>query len=152
MFAGAGQPAAEPVNAPVRRGVSSGIQRLDVSIEKAGSNIRLCLCGTLDSASAASAYDLIVASAVVPTRQLHLDLNGLDAATRAGCRAIHVAAKLLHSRSGRMSIFGAKPNVEAVLKNTGFDNLIQFQDGEAPSAVAASTLDASSPNRLRDVA
>ncbi len=132
MSAGAGCPATAPFNAAWRRHVAPAARRLDASIEHRGSTARLCLRGTLDMASAASVYDIIVASAAAPVSLLHVDLSGLEAATRAGCRAINVAAKLLHHRGGRLTIFGARPNVEPVLTNTGFDALIDFRDGIAP--------------------
>jgi anti-anti-sigma factor len=128
MFAGAGQQGAVPFNPTP--GASSRIRRLDLSIEDAGSCLRLRLRGRLDCGSAASAHDTIVASAA-SGRRVHLDLSGVDAATRAGCRAIFVAAKLLHGRGGRITIIGARPNVRLVLGKAGFDAVIEFRDGVA---------------------
>lgn len=150
MFAGAGQQGAVPFDATVRNGVSPDTPRLEVSIEAAGSNTRLRLRGTLAASSAASAYDAIVAAAAAPGRQVHLDLSGLEDATRAGCRAVLVAAKLLHGRGGRMTIFGARPRVELVLKNAGFDAVLRFRDASAPSGGASAQGPTSS--RLHEVA
>lgn len=138
MFIRACRTADVPVNAPLNHSVSRNCRHLEVSLEAAGSVTRICLNGRLDTASAAFAYDTIIAAAAVPTRRLLMDLNALHAATRAGCRSIHVAAKLLHGRGGRMIIFGASPDVAQVMANTGFDNLIEFLDGSSPSAATAS--------------
>ncbi len=138
MFNRAGHKAAVPFNAPSHEGVPGNCRHLEVSLETAASVTRVCLSGTLETASAAFAYDTIVAAAAAPTRRLLLDLNSLRAATRAGCRSIHVAAKLLHGRGGRMIIFGAGPQVAEVMANTGFDNLIEFRNGVSPSAATAS--------------
>ena len=135
MFAGAGQQGTVQLNAAAR--VSPGTRRLEVSIEEAGSRARVSLHGILDSASAASVYDAIVATAAVPGRRLQMDLSGLDAATRTGCRAIFVAAKLLHGRGGGVTIFGARPNVLRILANAGFDALLEFRDGAVPDEAAA---------------
>lgn len=135
MRAAAGRPAAVPFNAARPQGVPPATHGLDISVEHTGTNARLCLRGTLDMASAASVYDTIIASASLPVRQLHVDLSGLDAATRAGCRAINVAAKLLHNRGGRLTIIGARPNVKPALTDTGFDILMEFRPGSAPCCV-----------------
>lgn len=131
-FAGAGQQGAVRINAAPRPGTAPAPRRLDFSIDHAGSGTRLCLRGTLDTTTAAAAYDEIIAAAAVPGRQMRLDLSGLDAATRAGCRAIFVAARLLHFHGGRTTVYGARPNVAAVLKNAGFDAVLEFHDGAAP--------------------
>ena len=152
MFAGAGQQGAVPSNATVQHGISPSARRLEVSIEDAGASTRFCLRGVLDTSSAASAYDTIVACAAAPSRRVHLDLSGVDAASRAGCRAIYVAAKLLHGRGGRMTIFGARPKVASVLKGAGFDAVFEFCDGVAPSDVACAAGEGPPPSRHREVA
>jgi anti-anti-sigma factor len=128
LFTDAGRQRAVPFNATVQPGVPPDTRRLEISIEDAGPDIRLGLRGTLDTSISSSVYDAIVASAAAPSGQVHLDLSGLYAATRAGCRAIYVAAKLLYGRGGRMTIYGASPNIELVLKNAGFDALLEFRE------------------------
>lgn len=132
-IAGARQAAAEPFASSQAQGVS----RLTLSYDIAGPVTRLTLTGTLDSASVAPAYDTIVAAAMAPTTTFHLDLVGLRRASRAACRPIHVAARLLHVRGGRMIIHGARPEVEQALKNNGFDSQLSFSDAPAPAAIDA---------------
>ena len=52
-----------------------------------------------------------------------------------------------YGRGGRMTIFGARPNVARVLTDTGFDAVIDFCVGVAPSPA----IDSSGRNR-RDTA
>jgi len=138
MFTGAVRPKTVPGDTPASSFKQPHTRRLNLAVEIAGPITRLSLRGILDMASAASTYDTIVASAEAPTLQVYLDLNDLETATRAGCRAIRVAAKLLQRRGGQMTIYGAHPSVEALLVNSGFDSLIEFGRGIAPSIVATS--------------
>jgi hypothetical protein len=86
MFAGAGQQGAFAC-ATAARGTLPGSRRLTVLIETAGAIAHVSLRGTLDTSTAASAYDRIVGSAAAPARRVDVDLTGLEAATRAGSRA-----------------------------------------------------------------
>jgi anti-anti-sigma factor len=149
MFAGAGQQGAFAC-ATAARGTLPGSRRLTVLIETAGAIAHVSLRGTLDTSTAASAYDRIVGSAAAPARRVDVDLTGLEAATRAGCRAIFVAAGLLRGRGGRLTILGARADVERMLRNAGFDAVIEFRDGAAPSERATSPV--SVPSGLRGAA
>jgi anti-anti-sigma factor len=137
MFAGAGQQGAIPSGTTARRGPDT-TRRLELLIETADPGTRLSLRGTLDTTTGASVHDWIVGSAAMPPHRVHLDLSGLEAATRAGCRAIFVAARLLHRRGGGLAIHGARPDVERVLGNAGFVAVIAVGDGAAPSDHARS--------------
>lgn len=125
MFAGAGQQGAVPSDTVARRGRDN---RLEVLIETADPGTRIALRGTLDTTTAAPVYDRIVGAAAVPPHRVHLDLSGLEAATRAGCRAIFVAARLLHRHGGGLTILGARPEIGRILRNAGFDAVIAFRD------------------------
>ena len=99
---------------------------MEVSIENAGPFGRVYLHGRLTTATASGVYDAIVGLGSEPSGKVVVHAEGLEAATRAGCRAIIVAAKLLSVRRGKLVICGANDAVKRVLSKAGFDYLITF--------------------------
>lgn len=109
---------------------------MDISIRSAGPVLEVRLSGTLDAKAASTAYGTIVGIAASRFSQVHLDLGDLEGASRAACRAIFVAAKLLQTHGGRMRITGARPEVLRILRNAGFDAVITFDAASADAAAS----------------
>lgn len=100
---------------------------MEITIENAGQFSSVRLYGNLDSQGAGSVYDTIVGFGSTGPGHVVLHLGAVTSATRAGCRVIFVAAKLLQVRTGeKMLICDAPPNVAQLLRNAGFAHCIEI--------------------------
>lgn len=107
---------------------------MEISIENAGPYNS----GRLDSRRAASIYDAVVGLGSLRPGRVVLNLGSVTHATRAGCRAIFVAAKMLHTRTGvKLCIEDASPDMEELLEQAGFDHLITVHRHPAESIMRA---------------
>lgn len=101
---------------------------MEISIENAGPYNCVRLYGRLDSRGAASIYDAVVGLGALEPGRVVLNLGAVTHATRAGCSAIFVAAKMLHTRTGaKLCVVDAAPDMERLLERAGFDHLITVQ-------------------------
>lgn len=114
---------------------------MKIKIEKVGQNKCVRLCGRLDSQGAGSVYDAVVDLGAMSSGRVVLDLGSVTSATRAGCSAIFVAAKLLHFRTGsNLQVCEASPEVGSVLLNAGYAHLIQVLDRKGQPSLTESHL------------
>lgn len=111
---------------------------MEISIENAGPYNRVRLYGQLDSKGAGSVYDTIVELGSLGPSKVVVDAAAVTHATRAGCRALIVAAKMHHARTGeKLLIYGASGEMASILGGAGFDHLIEIHQGPHPVAAFA---------------
>ncbi|MEM1274061.1 MAG: STAS domain-containing protein [Pseudomonadota bacterium] len=112
---------------------------MEISIENAGPFTRVRLYGRLDGKGMGSIYDTIVGLGSLGPGKLIVNLSDVDQATRAGTRALIIAAKMRHTRIGeKLVIEDASPEIAAVLKGSGVDHFIEVTiRSELQSHVAA---------------
>lgn len=111
---------------------------MEISIEYAGPYNSVRLYGQLDSKGAGSIYDMIVELGVLGPGKVVVNAAAVTHATRAGCRALIVAAKLHHARTGeKLLIHGATGEMASILGGAGFDHLIVIHQGPYPVAAFA---------------
>ncbi|MEM9573589.1 MAG: STAS domain-containing protein [Pseudomonadota bacterium] len=111
---------------------------MEISIENAGPYHSVRLCGRLDSKGAGSIYDTIVELGALGPGKVVVNTADVTHATRAGCRALIVAAKLHHARTGeKLLIYGASGEMSSILGGAGFDHLILIHQGPHPVAAFA---------------
>lgn len=87
------------------------------------------VAGTLDSRSCAELSRVMLDQIRAGWRKLTLDVSGLDRATRSGIAPLVVAARLLQGVRGQLRICGARPNVEAQLRQ-GFPEHLLMVDAD----------------------
>ncbi|MCY4333458.1 MAG: hypothetical protein OXC60_02135 [Litoreibacter sp.] len=112
---------------------------MKVSIEKTGPVTRVRLQGRLDSKGMGSVYDSIVNLGSIEPGKVMVYLSEVEQATRAGTKALIVAAKLLHTRTGeKLLVHDASRDIAAILEGSGYDHLFDVKlRCEAQSDVAA---------------
>lgn len=111
---------------------------MEISIENAGPYNSVRLYGQLDSKGAGSIYDTIVRLGALGPGKVVVNAAAVTHATRAGCRALVVAAKMLHTRTGeKLQIDGASAEMVTIIEGAGFDHLITIQQGPDPVAAFA---------------
>ncbi|MEO0697828.1 MAG: hypothetical protein AAFY84_17225 [Pseudomonadota bacterium] len=111
---------------------------MEVSIENAGPYNSVRLYGQLDSKGAGSIYDTIVGLGALGPGKVVVNVAAVTHATRAGCRALIVAAKMLHTRTGeKLLIDGASAEMVSILGGAGFDHLIVIHQSSHPVAAFA---------------
>ncbi len=109
---------------------------MEISIENAGPYNSVRLHGQLDSKGAVSIYDTIVELGALGPGKVVVNATTVTHATRAGCRALIVAAKMHHARTGeKLLICGASGEMASILGGAGFDHSIEVHQG--PHLVAA---------------
>jgi stage II sporulation protein AA (anti-sigma F factor antagonist) len=106
---------------------------MDVVQDKDGDVAVFRLAGRFDSSAAASAEAELTGGAGGATPRLVLDLTRLDYISSAGLRVLLVLARKIQQASGKMALFGLKPDVRQVFTVSGFDTIISIQ----PDAAAA---------------
>ena len=103
---------------------------MEISIEDVGPYSSVKLYGRLDSKGAGEIYDTIVELGSLGPGKVVVSVGSVTHATRAGCKALIVAAKLLHTRTGeKLLINDAAPEIASILKGAGFDHLIDVDQG-----------------------
>lgn len=101
---------------------------MEISIENAGPFNSVRLYGQLDSRGAGSIYDTIVGLGSLGPGKVVVNVGSVTLVTRAGCRALIVAAKMLHSKTGeKLVINDASPEFASVFAGSGFDHLIKVE-------------------------
>ncbi|MDP5220806.1 STAS domain-containing protein [Ruegeria sp. 2205SS24-7] len=111
---------------------------MEISIENAGPYNSVRLYGQLDSKGAGSIYDTIVELGSLGPGKVIISVAGVTHATRAGCRALIVAAKMLHARTGeKLLVYDASPELVTILRGAGFDHLIVIYPSQHPLAAFA---------------
>ncbi|MEM0946431.1 MAG: STAS domain-containing protein [Pseudomonadota bacterium] len=101
---------------------------MEISVENAGPYNSVRLYGQLDSCGAGAIYEAIVELGSKGPGRVVVSVAEVTFATRAGCGALFVAAKLLHTRTGeRMQITDASPEIASILNGAGFDHLVEVQ-------------------------
>ncbi|MEM9229385.1 MAG: hypothetical protein AAGB10_07230 [Pseudomonadota bacterium] len=106
---------------------------VEISIENAGPYNSVRLYGQLDSKGAGSIYDSIVELGSLGPGKVVVGVAGVTHATRAGCRALIVAAKMLQARTGqKLLIHGASAEMVSILSGAGFDHLIVIHQSSHP--------------------
>ena len=99
---------------------------MEISIENAGPHNSVRLYGKLDSRGAGAIYDTIVELGSLGPGKVVVNVGSVTHATRAGCRALIVAAKMLHTRTGeKLLIDDATPEIASILNGAGFSHLMQ---------------------------
>jgi anti-anti-sigma factor len=92
--------------------------------------------GAVDSHASGQLFDSLVQCVVEGRTGLIVDVSQVNLVTRAGLRALLVAAKMMKSGSGEMRICCARGSVLDFLRNCGFDHLIKVDcTAEASMAV-----------------
>lgn len=108
---------------------------MEISIENAGPYNSVRLYGQLDSKGAGSIYDTIVELGCLGPGKVVVSVAAVTHVTRAGCRALIVAAKMLHARTGeKLLINDASPEMLSILSGAGFDHLILVRPCPHPLA------------------
>ncbi|MEM1362076.1 MAG: STAS domain-containing protein [Pseudomonadota bacterium] len=112
---------------------------MNISIENVGPYNSVRLYGRLDSVGAGSIYDAIVGLGSLGPGKVIVNMEAVTQATRAGCRALIVSAKMLHAKTGeKLLIYDASHEFAAILEGAGYDHLIEVQQrSEAQSDIAA---------------
>lgn len=101
---------------------------LDVRTTVADGVATLVLVGTVDSASARTLDERIVAATDQPVSRLVLVLDELTFLSSAGLRSLLYA----HQRLGRgvhIELVNARPEVAETIRMTGFDQSVTLLDG-----------------------
>ena len=96
---------------------------------------RVALDGRLDIAGAA-AVDLKMNIIAGSARKLLVDLQKVTFLGSMGLRSIVLPARAVHSRGGKVVLFGPDEMVESVLKTSGIDSLLPIHHDLA-AAIAA---------------
>ncbi|MEM6467622.1 MAG: STAS domain-containing protein [Pseudomonadota bacterium] len=101
---------------------------MKLSIEDLGLYKSVKLYGRLDSQSAGPIYDTLVGLGSLGPGKVIVNMSSVTVATRAGCKGLIVAAKMLHARTGqKLSIYGASGQVGTVLDQSGYEHLMEVQ-------------------------
>jgi anti-anti-sigma factor len=120
--------------------ISSQWQSLERSVKLSRSTLDgttiVRVSGVVDSCACGHLCDSLVQCVVEGRTRLIVDLSGVDQVTRAGLRALIVAAKLMKSRHGQMRICGPRDRVGQYLQNCGFSHLVKV-DTTAEASMAA---------------
>lgn len=99
---------------------------MELTIENAGPYTCVRLYGRLDSRGSASIYDAVVELGSLGPGNVILQMEMVTHATRAGCRAIFVAARMLNARArAPLWICDASPEVQSMLLGAGHDHLLR---------------------------
>ncbi|MEM1129943.1 MAG: STAS domain-containing protein [Pseudomonadota bacterium] len=99
---------------------------MEISIENAGPYNSVRLYGQLDSQGAGSIYDAIVGLGSLGPGKVVVDMGSVTHATRAGCGALFVAAKLLHVRTGhKLFIYNTTCEIARLFESSGYNHMIQ---------------------------
>lgn len=101
------------------------------TIENAGPYVRVYLRGKMLSRSAAMIYDELVGLALAANKRVLVDLKGVTTSSPAGCRALLVAARLLHIKGGKLAICGAGPVLLETLQACCATHAFRCFDDEA---------------------
>ncbi|MBR9848004.1 MAG: STAS domain-containing protein [Rhodobacteraceae bacterium] len=88
--------------------------------------------GKINSSSSGLLFDTLVEQVRAGWQHITLDLTGLQGLTRAGCRGIIVAGKLLQQTGGNLRVVGANATCETFLKSLGYRHLLHIRPVGTP--------------------
>jgi anti-anti-sigma factor len=109
---------------------------MQISTEELDGGVtRVALDGRLDIAGAAS-VDMKMNIVAGSARKLLIDLQKVTFLGSMGLRSIVLPARAVHSRGGKVVIFGPDTMVEQVLKTSGIDSLLPIHH-DLSAALAA---------------
>jgi len=109
---------------------------MQISTEELADGItKVALDGRLDIAGA-SAVDLKMNIIAGSARKLLIDLQKVSFLGSMGLRSIVLPARAVHSRGGKVVLFGPAEMVESVLKSSGIDTLLPIHH-DLSAAIAA---------------
>ena len=88
------------------------------------------LTGELTSKTLGTCNDQLVRVIANGRHRIVINLEGLTAVTPAGARTLLMAARFLIRMRGRMILCNASEEIEAILRDTRFANLLWFRASE----------------------
>ena len=94
------------------------------------------LDGRLDTSTSGDASDRMVEIAEGDTKQIVLNLNGLEYVSSAGLRVILRTSKLLQAAKGELKLCHANNVVKEVLEISGFHTLLKIYESEQDAVSA----------------
>lgn len=98
---------------------------------------KLVISGRIDIAGAQE-IDLPLNTVAGSRRAVVLDLAGVSFMASMGLRGLVMCAKAIHSKRGRISMFGPRAEVADVIRTMGIDELIPLLATEAEAVAAVS--------------
>ena len=96
------------------------------------------MAGQLDTSTSGDASDQMVKIVQGDSKQIVLNLDGLEYVSSAGLRVILLSAKLLQAGRGELKICHANGIVKDVLETSGFNSLLHIYDTEKDAVAAFS--------------
>ena len=88
--------------------------------------------GKINSSSSGLLFGTLVEQVRAGCEHITLDLTSLQGLTRAGCRGIIVAGKLLQQKGGELRVVGANATCETFLKSLGYRHLLHIRPVGTP--------------------
>ena len=102
------------------------MKRFQVVVDAHRKNIEVKATGSLGSDSAVAFDTVLMTLARGCEQHLTLNLTGLRFVASTGLRAMLRAAQVIHGKKMRFMVCGLQPNIEDVLKTTGFDKRFEI--------------------------
>ena len=109
---------------------------LQISEEKRGHALILCLKGRLDPATAQSALDRLASCVDRDEHRLALDCSALDYVSSAGLRVVLMISKRVTKLEGRLVLFGLSQPTRRIFDLVGFTSILGIYDS-AEAAIEA---------------
>jgi len=97
---------------------------LQVTIERLPAVITLHAAGPVDSKTAASLHEPLLAAAAVPNATVCLDLAHVSCMSNAGLRVLLLAAQALRARDGHLRLEHVPPHIKNLLSSAGFTTFV----------------------------
>ena len=97
---------------------------LEVTIERLSTMITLHAAGPIDSETAASLHEPLLAAATAPNTTVCLDLARVHYMSNAGLRVLLLAAQSLRARDERLRLEHVPPQIKHVLISAGFTSFV----------------------------
>lgn len=99
---------------------------MQVTEIKGDSSIQLSVTGQVDTITAPQLQQSILTS-FQKTKNVVLDLQGVEYMSSAGLRALLLGAKTASSKGGSMKILNVHPTVMKVFEMSGFAKILQIE-------------------------
>jgi anti-anti-sigma factor len=97
---------------------------LEVTTERLADTVTLYAAGPVDSKTAASLHEPLLAAAAAPNATVCLDLARVPYMSNAGLRIILLAAQALRARDERLRLEHVPPQIGNVLSSAGFTSFV----------------------------
>ncbi len=104
---------------------------MNISTRQIYNVIVVDMVGRLDSTTSGYGYEEMVKIAQGDNKQVVVNLSQLDFVTSAGLRILLIAAKLLQTGGGKLTLCEANDPVKQVLETAGFNSLLHLYPTEA---------------------